>query len=306
MPHITFVHGMSNKPPSDHLLDMWRKALSGGGLDLSAHGVTSSMVYWADVIYEQPEEEQSTESSGTDESAAIEAQSSSELRKTVTSFEKEPALESLSRRLTGERAQTGGSEHRPSSLERVPLPSFLKKSLMSILLGELTSYFANMEHTPRPGVRFRVRDEIRNRTTLTLSEAARASGPHVVVAHGNGAVIAYDCFVNVLGCPMVDHLVTLGCPLGFEEIQRLIRPHWSPESSFPSGGVRSRWVNVFDRLDPIVGSQPSLREAFLRQGLPAVEDIEEPNWGSWRNTSSKYLSGRRFQATLRQLLEQTD
>ena len=71
MPHVTFVHGLANKPPHDVLLESWLGALKGrfgGGLDLAGANVTSEMVYWADVLYPQPaavDEEESDESSAT-------------------------------------------------------------------------------------------------------------------------------------------------------------------------------------------------------------------------------------------------
>ena len=57
MPHVTFIHGIANKPPKDKLLENWESELAVGGLDLAANGVTTSMVYWADVMYAEPESE---------------------------------------------------------------------------------------------------------------------------------------------------------------------------------------------------------------------------------------------------------
>jgi hypothetical protein len=60
MPHVTFIHGILNKPPKEALLNIWNGALAalvGGdsGIDLGANGVSTSMVYWADVLYAQPD-----------------------------------------------------------------------------------------------------------------------------------------------------------------------------------------------------------------------------------------------------------
>ncbi len=50
---MTFVHGIGNKPPPEDQLRQWRTALLlNDGLDLDDLGVTSSMVYWAGVLYE--------------------------------------------------------------------------------------------------------------------------------------------------------------------------------------------------------------------------------------------------------------
>ena len=45
MAHITFIHGIANKPAPDPLLKLWRRGLAQGrGLDLGTEGITSSMV----------------------------------------------------------------------------------------------------------------------------------------------------------------------------------------------------------------------------------------------------------------------
>ena len=55
MPHVTFIHGIANKPEHDRLLTLWEQALAReDGINLGAKGVSTSMVYWADVMYEKP------------------------------------------------------------------------------------------------------------------------------------------------------------------------------------------------------------------------------------------------------------
>lgn len=53
MAHVTFIHGIANKPAEPELLRIWRDALADGSdpLPLGDHGVTSTMVYWADLMY---------------------------------------------------------------------------------------------------------------------------------------------------------------------------------------------------------------------------------------------------------------
>jgi hypothetical protein len=51
MPHLTFVHGIGNKPAADELHRIWLKALADGGLDLVDEDVTSRLIYWANVLY---------------------------------------------------------------------------------------------------------------------------------------------------------------------------------------------------------------------------------------------------------------
>ena len=56
MPYVTLIHGLSNKPESDYLLELWkRKLATADGVPLDTLGVGSQMVYWADVLYESPD-----------------------------------------------------------------------------------------------------------------------------------------------------------------------------------------------------------------------------------------------------------
>ena len=64
-----------------------------------------------------------------------------------------------------------------------------------------------------------VQDEIRARMLNALDEGAGEPGPHIVVSHGMGTVIAYDCLKRVARAPVVDGLMTIGSPLGLDEIQ---------------------------------------------------------------------------------------
>ena len=57
MPHVTFIHGISNKPPAEDLLRIWRETLASTAapLPLGDLGVTTSLVYWADLLYDAPD-----------------------------------------------------------------------------------------------------------------------------------------------------------------------------------------------------------------------------------------------------------
>lgn len=58
MPQVTFIHGIANKPAADGLHEIWLQSLAGDdGVNLGAKGVTTSMVYWADVMYAEPANE---------------------------------------------------------------------------------------------------------------------------------------------------------------------------------------------------------------------------------------------------------
>lgn len=299
MPHVTFIHGMCNKPAADLLLQSWLSSLAdGGGLDLGAAGVTSSMVYWADVVYADP--------ITADESPAASAAGASPETKPIWRDALGPEEKAFVTRLAAKFGVDRPVEPLPSEPQpmasRVPLPWVVKRPLMESLLRDVHHYLFNAEYSPRPGTTYRVRDEIRRRTVTTLQDGMRGSGPHVIVSHSMGTLIAYDCLKRVAGVPGVDALMTIGSPLGLDEIQDCLRPEWSRDNGFPGERLSGRWVNVFDQLDPVAGFDPHLANDYCRGGAQVIEDLSESNDGVWRHDIAKYLAGPELRRRLLSLL----
>jgi hypothetical protein len=308
MAHVTFIHGTSNKPPADELAALWRGTLADHGLDLNARGVTSTMVYWADLLYPVPlsaqdpyESVEAADAIGVSDLGML---SLADLQGEEAVFVKQLAAtigyEELS---ASDPTVPAAVAPEAEGLERVPLPWQVKRQLMKVFLRDVHHYLFDAEFGPRPGgERVRIRRTIRERTVAALRAAAIHEGPQVVVGHSLGSVIAYDCLKRVEGCPAVDALMTVGSPLGIDEVQDRLRPQWSRTDGFPSERVRGRWVNVFDRLDP-VAADGLLANDFRCGGVSAVEDIEEPNWGAWRHSITRYLAGERLRQQLRRMLD---
>lgn len=305
---LTFIHGMGNKPSPEELVESWRSSLSLGtnGFDLERHGVAVRMVYWADVLYERPlpsRPEHESIADHTDEMTDPGDDWQTGLAPAEAKW-----LERLTQTLDGKAAGPCRAPAVPSdaSLERVPLPQATKKALMRTFLRDVHHYGFDSLHSPRPDVAYRVRAEIRRRTVNLLHEAA--DRPHVVVAHSMGTIIAYDCLKRVPDCPAIDALITLGSPLGLDEVQDLLRPEttggdgWTPSDGFPSGKLRHRWVNVYDHYDVVAALDPRLANDFLHQSRTFVEDINEQNSGGWRHGISKYLAGPILRGILGEVL----
>jgi predicted phosphodiesterase len=323
MPHITFIHGIENKPSAERLKELWCEALAAdGGLNLAELGVTVSMVYWADVLYESPLTEAILEMLGGVAAESL-VESLAESPGSVVpaptpeivqdlgaaaseSSEKARFLAGVAGKFsiawmrmsagTASPAEFGGIE------ERIPLPWAVKEPLMANLLRDVHHYLFNEEFSPRPGVSFRVRDEIRRRFVDVLRRASPVDGRHVVVSHSMGTVIAYDCLLRVEDCPKIDGLMTVGSPLGLDEIQDQMAPEWSRRNGFPGRKLDGEWVNVYDRLDPVAGFDPNLANDFRRNGERVVTDISEPNHGWWRHDIAKYLRGPKLRKSLADLL----
>lgn len=310
MPHVTFVHGIGNKPAADGLCHAWRWVLADRGLDLDAEGVSSSMVYWADLLYPEPLEETAYEGAADPEPTGVpeigmrwmldvEGAEAEFVRAFATSIRyQEVAADGPDLPI--------GPEDNAEGFERVPLPWLIKRRLMKVLLRDVHHYLFDVAFSPRPGASQRIQHCIRERAVDQLKSGAKMPGPHVILAHSLGSVIAYDCLKRVNDCPEVDALITVGSPLGVDEIQDRLRPEWTRDHGFPSERVRGRWVNLYDRLDPVAGLAPALSHDYRRSGQLVVEDIHESNWGRWRHSVSKYLAGGRLRATLAQTLQIED
>ncbi|MDQ4093459.1 MAG: lipase family protein [Actinomycetota bacterium] len=308
---MTFVHGIGNKPERADLLEQWRVALfDDDGVDLAAMGVTSSMVYWADMLYEAPASRGGHESTVLELEQSVDAEDV-DLRWLVDVPSKERAfVEGLARKV-GFAAVFATAEEVPdpimpaSPLEAVPLPPWLKRRLMRVFLRDVHHYLYDAKLSPRPGESFQIRRDVRLRGLEALREGAQRPGPHVVIGHSLGSVIAYDLLTDVEAAPRVDALLTVGSPLGISEVQDGLTPPWTRDDGWPSQRLGDGpWMNVYDPLDPVCGGfDRKIAGSYRRGGTACVIDIGVSNRGSWRHAIGKYLSQERLRACLRDLLE---
>lgn len=305
MAHITFIHGIANKPKPDVLIRLWRQALARGeGLDLGTEGVTSSMVYWADVLYDEPKDEMAAHESNdsviehTDHDVDMSWQE-------YLSGDEQNWSDSLEQKLgfnleppdDNQDYTPPETELESAEFERIPLPWWLKRRIMKIFLRDVHHYLFNAEYSPRNGVTYRVQDEIRNRFVNAIQQGHEKGTPHIVVSHSMGTVIAYDCLKRVSDCQQVDGFMTIGSPLGLDEIQDKLKPEWSRDDGFPSKVVDA-WINVYDMFDPVAGLDPKFANDYKKNNQECVEDINEQNSGTWRHNISKYLGGEKLRNAL--------
>ena len=308
MPHVTFIHGIANKPEAKELLRIWIGALGDTGSDplrLGTRGVTTSLIYWADVLYPAPDPDIAAHESLVETSAAALDGGGDATVPEGLSPESAAFIAALRAQLTSlpesELVEESPPPPEARGFERVPLPWFIKRQIMSAFLRDVHHYLFNTEWTPRPGSPFKVQEEIRGRFQRALAEV-QTDGPHVVVSHSMGTVIAYDCLKRLPECAKVDGLMTLGSPLGIDEIQDKLAPEWTRGDGFPHERVAHEWVNVFDRLDVVCGLDPQLANDYRLGGANKVTDIEVSNDGAWRHSATKYYKQPAVRKALRQLL----
>jgi hypothetical protein len=309
MAHVTFIHGIANKPPPADLLRIWREALANAAdpLPLGDLGVTSSLVYWADLMYEKPDPDVAAHEGVLENTAAAVDAGGGAEPPTPRNAEEAAFIEAMRAHMTG-LSDAGIAANPPAvpaspqgALERVPLPWFLKKPIMNTFLRDVHHYLFDVEFAPPGKTSVRIQQTIRRRFVEALG-AGGITAPHVVISHSMGTVIAYDCLMRVADCPRVDGLVTLGSPLGLDEIQDKLQPEWSRVNGFPQQRVGGSWVNVFDRLDPVCGFDPLLANDYRKAGAAVVEDVAVQNDGAWRHSITKYLRQPALCRALRRML----
>jgi V8-like Glu-specific endopeptidase len=144
-------------------------------------------------------------------------------------------------------ALAAGEAPAPSStMELLPLPSVLRqaafRALVEVTLKDVHAYFFG-------GRRKAIQDRLRE----VLSDV---DGPAVVIGHSLGSVISYDVLRSLDGHgPDVPLFVTVGSPLGVQEIQDVVaRPLEVPRPA-------RHWVNACDARD-LVALDATLRDEF--------------------------------------------
>ena len=313
MAHITFIHGISNKPEKNELLRRWKAALarSTTPFDLGASGVSSEMVSWADVLYASPLSDDAFESAVGMESLEIPVNEKILVEKPTSTDSQERAwISALAQRLGVDETNSSLDAQLPQAapgtlaheLERIPLPGFVKDAFLKRFLRDVHHYLFNTEFSPRSGVKYFVQDEIRKRFVDAVIIGSNKPGPHIVVSHSMGTVIAYDCLKRVVACPRVDALVTIGSPLGIDEVQDKLHPEWTRDDGFPSTKVAGEWLNYYDKGDVVSRLDPYLASDYRQAGQAVVHDIAEHNDGIWRHDIEKYLKGSNVSRGIARLL----
>ncbi len=137
-------------------------------------------------------------------------------------------------------------------------------------------YLFNTDFSPRLDVSYKVQDEIRSRVITKLKEVN--SDKHIVVSHSMGTIIMYDCLKRFADYPAIDGLMTVGSPLGIDEVQDKFSPEWTRENGFPEK-LNGPWINIYDSLDPVTGFDGNIANDYKRDGKDIIEVINEQNWG---------------------------
>ncbi len=323
---VVFVHGLARKPAPEKLRDLWLEGLARGnprpevfaapneGLALATKGVPSQFNYYADVFYGTDYETDVASYYERDTPADVVAAErlgvvEADLR---TAAPETPRERAFVRRLEAKLA--ANLDALPAEAMAAPggppaadleiaswLPGPVKQAIIKKAAMEAFYFLFDKEYERADGQRFKVRAELRRRLLKDLADTSAKAEKVVVVAHSMGTMVAYDVLRNCPECPLVDTLITVGSPLGIREVQDELVAEGASDVDFPAAKL-SRWINVYDPLDPVCGADPRLANDYQPVDGLAVTDVKEPNWGGWRHTITHYFAGTLFRRHLRAAL----
>jgi hypothetical protein len=323
---IVFVHGLAKKPAPAKLLELWLMGISrdnprpdvfaapNKGINLATKGIPHEFNYYADVFYGE-DYETDFKSYYEAEASGGEAEIAADNLDDAAPVTPMPQNEAEAKFLAGFEAKLGAQMARDPIVAVVAspadgagleiaglLPAPLREAIIKKAAMEAYYYLFNKEYTRKDGQRFQVRTELRNRLLEKLRAAADKAEKLIVVSHSMGTMVAYDVLRNCPTCPPVDTLITLGSPLGVKEVQDELRAPGVKQIDFPAAST-TRWINIYDPLDPVCGADPRFAHDFAAVNGRQVEDIKESNWSKWRHTITHYFSGTRFRQKLGDALE---
>jgi hypothetical protein len=321
---IVFIHGLARKPSPEKLAELWLEGLGrdnpmptvfappNAGVQLDLEGTDAFFNYYADVFYGEDYEtdfrayrereglEIATEEALDDMAPNAGPTTPREIA-FVASFEAKLAAQAVLTPAPGPAPASAGPGDAQFEIAAW-LPAPLKRGIIKKAAMEAFYFLFDKEYTRPDGASFRVRKELRDRLLAELHKASAAADRVIVVSHSMGTIVAYDVLRNCPDCPPVDTLITLGSPLGLQEVQDELKAAGAKRVDFPADRL-AHWVNVYDPLDPICGADPKLGNDYAPVGSKQVEDIRESNWGKWRHTITHYFAGTLFRARLLQALK---
>lgn len=317
-----FIHGLAKKPAPDKLKEIWLWGVSrdnprpdvfsppNRGINLINKGVPHFFNYYADVFYGTDYEiELNSYYERTQELEALKAEQlhtvdDVKLPQPVTAREQvflrnfEAKLATKTVLAPPEDLPSPTTAEKKTEFEIASwLPMSVKQAIIKKAAMEAFYFLFDKEYERKDGKRFKVRQELRQRCLTELGQAQAVGEKIVIVSHSMGTMIAYDVLRNCPECPRIDTLITLGSPLGIQEVQDELVAGGEATVDFPAAKV-NRWINIYDPLDPVAAADPQLANDYRSVDGKCVEDISEANWGYWRHTITHYFAGLRFRRAL--------
>ena len=225
---VIYIHGIGAHLTEKALKLEWDLALFG-----SDRGSHTRMAYWSDILH--PASSKQARRTASPQTGPL---SPEEILQEAGVGSRHADAQAFVLRML---AAYGEAEVITGSRKKIiPLPAFIRqpisRALLKTFIADTAAYFFHPEK----------RASIRKRLTSQLPSAGT---PVTIVAHSHGSIVAVEVLSQITDINVVK-LVTIGSPLGLQEIQDYLdvppraKPFWAPR-------VVERWHNFTDPLDPV-------------------------------------------------------
>ena len=225
---VVYIHGIGRHLPKDELKLEWDLALFGRD-----RGTATRMAYWSDIVH--PPSAKTPKKAG----AADDLDPDAILAQAGVDSDDE-AAQAFVRGLLRSYGVDDESAAAGPGKKVLPLPGFIRepvsRAFIKQFIADTAAYF--FDEKKRAAIRQRLRD------TFPASKT-----PVTLVAHSQGTIVAVEVLALTSSLNVVK-LVTLGSPLGLQEVQDHLdlEPRRKP---FYRPTCIERWDNFADPLDPV-------------------------------------------------------
>ncbi len=223
---IIGVHGLANKPPEDTLAGWWRDSIIEGlarNQQRKSKDIAFDMVYWAHCGYERPipnNENKEPYKKATGGQGPLPIYKDGWWDDVVAGFADVAATP-----LDWAKRYFGIDE--------------IADAVLGAKLKDLAQYYEDESY------REKTRELLKKKLDLYAGRRI------MVIAHSMGTIIAYDV-LRRLGredpSARIDHLVTIGSPLGLPHVKYRI---YQENDRVRTPTVVAKWTNLADRRDPV-------------------------------------------------------
>ncbi|MDM8524214.1 hypothetical protein QUF80_12660 [Desulfococcaceae bacterium HSG8] len=254
------IHGLSNKPEANVLAEWWEAAIKEGlmkneGIDNPE--IEFSSVYWADVLYPEPDNNPDSYNEAKEEALKTYEESWTDSVRTGLFNWGGNIIDSMKKNFGMDAMADEVLEHK---------------------LPDLYRYYE--EEDIRKELRKRLNDEILRHKEKRI----------MILSHSMGTIIAYDV-LRAIGKEyprmVVDHFVTLGSPLGLPHVKYKI----AQESSLVrTPSIVMNWSNFADKRDPVALDVHLAGDyAPNTNGVKVKDDLIANDWEGIHHKSYGYL-----------------
>jgi subtilisin family serine protease len=253
-----YIHGIGEHPPKEEWKREWDLALFGKPM-----GDSTSMAYWSDILHGRPSRLRTRSLDHNRGNQDLKVDLASILKEAnIPNTKRSKAgtlLEGLAHAIAMDAAHMPARGRQGPATKILPLPGGLRRAVAAAFLKQflkdVAAYF--FQARARAGIQERLRAEIR-----------RTRDNFVLVSHSLGTVVAFDILSERKSRPDCSLFVTMGSPLGIQEVQDVLED-FGGELIIPPNVLA--WHNFADRLDPVAIDARLARDFKPRDGRRIID-----------------------------------